>query len=151
MRRPGTPREAVPRGGGAQLGEAVAIGPWAQHGEREIEHRRAHAKGVGVIGADHHAVAGGQVTRRGQAALAFDMDEAGAAGAERRPIRILAELGQRDAETVHGIEHRRARRHVDRGSIDDDFQTHLLMPPVQSGVVIIASTLLGIRRGSREC
>ena len=59
-------------------------------------------------GAHDHAVARGQVAGGRKAALTFDVDQTGATGAERRAIRILAELGQRDAEAVHGVQHRGA-------------------------------------------
>jgi len=40
--------------------------------------------------------------------VALDVDEAGAAGPERRAVRVLAELGQRDAQAIHGVQHRGA-------------------------------------------
>src|SRR4030095_9185785 len=39
--------------------------------------------------------------------------DAGASGAQRRPVRVLAELGQGDAESVHGVQHRGARGDFD--------------------------------------
>src|SRR5262245_50115882 len=61
---------------------------------------------------------------RWQAALALDVDEAGAAGAERGAIGILAELGQGDAEAVHGVQHRGARGNLDLRAVDDDAKAH---------------------------
>src|SRR5687768_4344799 len=46
------------------------------------------------------------------------MNEARTAGTERLAIRILAELRQRHAEVVHGIEHGGARGHLDRAPVD---------------------------------
>ncbi|PYO50091.1 MAG: hypothetical protein DMD84_16525 [Candidatus Rokuibacteriota bacterium] len=39
-----------------------------QHRAREIEHRRAHARDLGMLRVDDHAVARGQVTGRRRAA-----------------------------------------------------------------------------------
>ena len=93
-----------------RLSTAVAR---AEHGAREIEHRTPGLDGVRMRGLDDHAVARRQVARGGQATLPLDVDEAGAACAERSAVGILAELGQLDVEPVDGVQHRRSRRHLD--------------------------------------
>jgi hypothetical protein len=117
-------RQAVAGGGGAELLEGVALvrrpRRRGEHREREIEHGPAHADGVGVLGADDHALPRRQVAGRGQAALALDVDEAGATGAERGAVGVLAELGQRDAEAIHGIQHRGASGDLYRRFVDGD-------------------------------
>ena len=98
--------QVVARRGGADLAEAVAVLDGRQHRERQIEHRpaeRATASGCRVL--TTMPVARGQVTGGGEAALSLDVDQAGAAGAEGRAVRVLAELGQGDAEAVHGVQH----------------------------------------------
>src|SRR5882724_9497110 len=92
MRRMAGGGERMLRGRFADLTEAAAAIAWAEHRPREIEHRATGLDGIGMRGLDHHAVARGQVTRGGQAALPLDMDEAGAARAEGRAVWILAKL-----------------------------------------------------------
>src|SRR3990172_574260 len=46
------------------------------------------------------------------------VDEAGAAGAERRTVGVLAELGQGDTQAVDGVQHRRPGRDLDRRPVD---------------------------------
>src|SRR5207247_1234684 len=77
----------------ARLAEPVARGRVAEraelplrrgeHREREVEDATANAHGVGMRGRDDHALAGRQVPRGGEAALALDVDEARPGGGER--------------------------------------------------------------------
>src|SRR6266851_9252527 len=60
----------------------------------------------------------------GQATLAFDVDEAGAAGAQGRPIRILAELGQSESQAIHGVQHRGAHGDFDQRAVDSEAEAH---------------------------
>src|SRR2546426_12579750 len=140
--------EAV-QGREARLAEPVARGRVAEraelplcrreHREREVEDATANAHGVGMRGRDDHALAGRQVTRGGEAALALDVDEARPAGAERRAVRILAELGQRDREAVHAVEDRRTLGELDQAPVDREPHRSLM----------IARTRPGTRRGPR--
>jgi hypothetical protein len=53
------------------------------------------------------------MTGGGEPPLPFDADETGPAGAEGGTVRILAKLGEGDAETVHGVQHRGALGNLD--------------------------------------
>ena len=110
-----------------------------EHRECEVKDAAAHAHGVGVLGRDDHALARRQVARGGEPALALDADEARPAGAERRAIRVLAELGERDREQVHAVEDRRPLGKLDRASVDREPHRRLM----------IARTRPGTRRGPR--
>src|SRR5216110_2103275 len=92
-----------------------------------------------MLGRDDHALARRQVTRGGEPALALDVDEARPAGAERRAIRVLAELGQGDREAVPPLEDRRALGKLDLASVDREPHRSLM----------IARTRPGTRRGPR--
>ena len=98
----------------ADLAEAVAARrPGVSIEQREVEHGPAHAHRVRVLGAHDHAVARGQVAGGGEAALPFDVDQAGAAGAERRRGPDPCRAGQRDPEPVDGVQHRGALGQLD--------------------------------------
>src|SRR5207247_757948 len=58
---------------------------------------------------------------------------------ERRAVRILAELGERDREAVHAVEDRRALGDLDRASVDRE----------PHGALMITRTLSGTRPGPR--
>src|SRR5207302_9065542 len=81
----------VPGARGPELTEALASGARAQHRAREVEHDRADADDLGGGRAHDHPLPRREVTGRRRAALPLDLDQAGAAGAERRAIGILAE------------------------------------------------------------
>src|SRR5262245_41726354 len=104
--------------GSAELTEAVAARSRRQHRAREIEHGLSNAHDLRMRRAHDHPIPRRQMTRRRRAPLALDPDEAGAAGAERTAVGVLAELGQRDAQRVDRIQHGRAGRHLDRALID---------------------------------
>jgi hypothetical protein len=55
------------------------------------------------------------------------VDETGAARTERDTVGILAELGQGEAEAVHGVQHRGTRGNLDRRAVDDDAEAHGLI------------------------
>ena len=117
-RRPARRREPVARRRLAQLAEAVAAVACGEHRARQIEDAPPEAHDSGRVRAHRHPVARRQVAGGGEAALALDLHQAGAAGAERRPVGILAELGKVDPEAVHGVEHRGALGHLHRPSVD---------------------------------
>ena len=121
------PRETVARGGGADLAEAIPPLPVGQHRAGQVEDGGADARGLGMRGADDHALAGGQMAGGGCAAHALDVDETGPAGAERRAVGILAELRQRDAEAVDRIQHGGAGVELDRPIVDDQFHGGLII------------------------
>src|SRR5262245_12586593 len=66
------------------------------------------------------------MTRGGCAADALDVDEAGPAGAERRAIRVLAELRKRNAQTVDSVQHGGASRHFDGPLVDHEVHARRL-------------------------
>ena len=121
------PRETVARGGGADLAEAIPPLPVREHRAGQVEDGGADARGLGMRGADDHALAGGQMAGGGGAAHALDVDETGPAGAERRAVGILAELRQRDAEAVDRIEHGGAGVELDRPIVDDQLHGGLII------------------------
>jgi hypothetical protein len=69
-------------------------------------------------------------------ALALDVDETRAARAERRPVRILAELRQRDLELVDRVKDGGARQDVGVTPVDDHSHSRNL-----------AVFMIGLRRG----
>src|SRR5439155_393154 len=83
--------------GPAELTEAVAARSRRQHRAREIEHGLPNAHDLRMRRAHGHSLPRWQMTRRRRTPLALDLDEAGAAGAERTAVGVPAELGQRDA------------------------------------------------------
>ena len=119
-RRPRRSGQAVPLRGRTELTESVPAVARRQHRVGELEHARAHAHDVGVRRAHHHALAHGEMAGRRGAAHALYVDETGATGAERRPIGVLAELGQRDGEAVHRVQHGRAGGNVDGSIVDHE-------------------------------
>src|SRR5438445_2461780 len=84
--------------GPAELTEAVSARSRRQHRAREIEHGLPNAHDLRMRRAHGHSIPRWQMTRRRRTPLALDLDEAGAAGAERTAVRVLAELGQRRSE-----------------------------------------------------
>ncbi|HEY4911598.1 MAG TPA: hypothetical protein VIJ73_18945, partial [Methylomirabilota bacterium] len=118
MRRVARRGQRVPAGRLAHLSEPIAVSPGGEHGPSQIEDSLACFHGVGMLRLDDHAVAGGEVAGGGEAALAFHVDKTGAAGAERQAVGILAQLGQRKAEAVHGVQHRGARGNLDECAVD---------------------------------
>src|SRR5882724_1702212 len=127
QRRPRGLEPAVARGGVAELAEAVAIVTWSEHRVREVEHHRPHAHDLGMLGVHDHAVPRGEVAGGRRAPLPLDVDETRAARAERRAIGILAELWQRDAEVVDGVEDRGPVGKLDAASVDDDDHARLMI------------------------
>ncbi len=108
-------RETVARRGGADLAEAVPLVAVGQSIERVRSRTAARTRAaLGMRGAHDHALAGGQMAGGRRAAHALDVDETRPAGAERRAVRILAELRQRDAEAVDRIQHGGAGVELDR-------------------------------------
>ncbi len=112
----------------AHLSEPTTVGAWGEHGPRQVEDGLACLDRVGVKGPYRHAVARGQVTGGGEAALALHVDEAGSAGAERRAVRILAELRQGKAQAVHGVQHGGPRGNFDRRAVDGEAEAHTTSP-----------------------
>src|SRR5574337_2060503 len=116
---------------GAGIGELTKPGPierGGRHTAREVKDPASDPCENGIVGRDHHPVAGREVAGSREAAHPFHLDQAGSAGAERRPIRVLTKLWKREAKSVYGVEDRRAG--VDRypGSVDgqvDDRIAHL--------------------------
>src|SRR2546428_14160573 len=101
--------------GPAELTEAVAARSRRQHRAREIEHGLPNAHDLRMRRAHGHSIPRWQMTRRRRTPLALDLDEAGAAGAERTAVRVLAELGQRGAPRGDRIQPGRAARHLNGG------------------------------------
>src|SRR5262249_24517355 len=91
-RRPGPRREAVGRRPPPPPAEAVAAVAADEHRAREIEDPAAEPGHARRVGPHRHALARWEVAGRGEAALALDLDQARPAGAERRPVGVLAEL-----------------------------------------------------------
>ena len=120
-------RETVALGGGADLAEAIPPFPVREHRAGQVEDGGTDARGLGMRGADDHALSGGQVAGRRGAAHALHVDETGPAGAERRAVGILAELRQRDAEAVDRIEHGGAGVELDRPIVDDQLHGGLII------------------------
>jgi hypothetical protein len=58
--------------------------------------------------------------------VALHVDEARAAGTERRSVGIFAKLRQHDTEAIHGIQHRSAVGNFYLGRIDGDVQDRAL-------------------------
>ena len=104
-----------------------------QHRPCEVEDCRPHADRVGVLGRDHHALARGQVTGGREPALTLDVNEAGSAGAQGRPVRVLAELRQRDPEAVHTVEDTCALGELDRPAVDGELHGRLMIRRTRPG------------------
>ena len=113
---------------GPELTEALAAGARAQHRAREVEHHRADADHLGGGRTHDHPLAHREVTGRRGSAPPLDLDEARAAGAERRAIGILAELGQRNAEPIHGVQD--GRPDGDLGGLSVHHELHVALCPL---------------------
>src|SRR2546428_1284651 len=113
--------------GPAELTEAVSARSRRQHRAREIEHGLPNAHDLRMRRAPGHSIPRGQMTRRRRTPLALGLDEAGAAGAERTAVGVLAELGQRDAQRVDRIQHGRAVRHLDGAPIDRELHRERIL------------------------
>jgi hypothetical protein len=116
---------------GAGIGELTEPRPierGGRHTAREVKDPVSDPRENGVVGRDHHPVAGGEMAGSREAAHPFDLHQAGSTGAEGRAIRVVAELWEREAKSVHGIEDRSAGWDRYAGSIDgeaDDRIAHL--------------------------
>src|SRR5207247_532909 len=113
--------------------EAMALVRFRQHRARQVEHGFSHADRVGVHRGDDHAVARGQVAGGRQPALALDVDEAGPARAERRPVGILAELRQRDPQAVHAVEDGGALGELDPPAVYRELHRGLMIRRTRPG------------------
>jgi len=111
----------------SELTEVLAPLSRRDHRSRERQHAGPDARGLGMRGADDHPFAGGQMAGGRCAAHALDVDETGPAGAERRAVRILAELRQRDAEAVDRIQHGGAGVELDRPIVDNQLHGGLII------------------------
>jgi hypothetical protein len=126
---------------GAGIGELTKPRPiqrGGRHTAREVKDPVSDPCENGIVSRDHHPLAGGEMTGSWKAVHPFDLDQAGPAGAEGRAVGILAELREREAKPVHGVEDRGAGLDRHPGSVDgqtDDRIAHLHPFPVISGVV----------------
>src|SRR5262249_23608176 len=114
----------VTLGGLAHLAKGVPSVSRGEHREREVEHSPPEPRRLGMPGVDDHALSRRKVTGGGKATAALDVDQTGPAGAERWPGRIPGELGQREAQLVHGVQDSGAVGDLDRRAIDDELETH---------------------------
>ena len=69
-------------------------------GEQHFQHHVLALAGTGTVGLHHHAGLRGAAATRGQGAFALDLHYAGAAIAIRAVARLVAEVGNLDAQTM---------------------------------------------------
>src|SRR5438046_114646 len=98
--------------------------------------RRRHTRLVSDWSSDvcsSDLVARGQVAGGRRPTLPLDVDETRAARAERRAIGILAELWQREAQAIDGVEDRGPGGQLDAASVDGDDHARLMIRRTPGG------------------
>ena len=95
--------------------------------QRVVHQQQLHDATLGLLrdgraelGAHHHAPGAHGGARGQRLALAFHLDQALAAGADRVEERMVAEPGDLDAEQLGGPDHQRALGHGDLKAVDRD-------------------------------
>ena len=153
-RRPARRRKPVAGRRLAELAEAIAavaaVAPIAGVSMERVRSRTPRRRRVtpGVSVRDRHPLARREVARGGESPLALDLDQARAAGTEGRPVRVLAELGEGDAEAVHGVEDRGALGHLHGLRVDGQQQRHDVHRILRAGTPGGASTRAALTLGA---
>ena len=92
----------------------------APHRRRQLQYAAPRRHGRFRIGADDQPLGDGRRAGRRQPAPALDLDQAGAAGPQRRPVRVLAEVRQINPRRQHRIQHRRPRSRIAADPVNCD-------------------------------
>ena len=123
----GEPALALAGGHGLVLQRALTALVTHRAVQRVVHQQQLHDATLGLLrhgraelGAHHHALGAHGGARGQRLALAFHVDQALAAGADRVEQRMVAEPGDLDAEQLGGPDHQRALGHGDLEAVDRD-------------------------------
>ena len=97
---------------------SVAAVPVAHHAQGQLNHPGADALRVGRVGSYHHPVARRRRARCGKSSYPVDLNQAGPTRPDGRHVGVLAQLRQRNAGRVHGVQRACPCGHGDRDPVN---------------------------------